>query len=176
MIKQYSAWQKQNNLQGFILLELVISTIITILFLTMIVKGLSQVLPTWNKIYYKTNLYNAGHYMLSILEKNISYDATIIIIGKDIQNNDRLICQTINGNQSFAFTCENKHIYKTTNKITTSGKNPLYVSDCNINSWQLTKLGDHTLKIELNLQQKDEQLKLTKIINCLNGRIEMDAT
>lgn len=176
MIKSSSAWQRQNSLQGFILLELAISTVITIIFLTMIIRGLSQVLPTWNKIYYQTNLYNAGHYMLSILEKNISYDASIITIGKDLKDNDRLICQTTNGNQSFTFTCENKHIYKTIIKTNTSGKNPLYVSDCYINSWQLTRLDANTLKVELNLQQKGEQIKLIKIINCLNGRIEVDAT
>lgn len=176
MIKLSSVWQKQNSLQGFILLELAISTVITIMFLTMLIRGLSQVLPTWNKIYYQTNLYNTGHYMLSIMEKNISYDATIITISKDIKNNDRLICQTINGNQSYTFTCENKYIYKTITKTTTSGKNPLYISDCYINSWRLTKLDDSTLKVELDLQQKEEHIKLTKIINCLNGRIELDAT
>lgn len=175
MIKPSSAWQKQNNSQGFILLELVVSTVITIMFLTMLIKGLSQVLPTWNKIYYQTNLYNAGHYMLSIMEKNISYDSTIITISKDTQKNDRLICQTTNGNQSFTFTCENKHIYKTITKAKTYGKNPLYISDCYINSWKLTKLDDTTIKVTLNLQQKDEQIKLTKIISCLNGRVEMDA-
>lgn len=176
MVKLYSAWQKQTKLQGFILIELAISTIITVIFLTMIINGLSQVLPTWNKIYYKTNLYNAGHYMLSILEKNICYDATNIIISKDTRKNDRLICHTTNGNQIFTFTCENKHLYKTITKSSTSGKTPLYVSDCYINSWHLTRLDTNTLKIELNLQQKDEEIKLTQIINCLNGRIEIDAT
>ncbi len=110
------------------------------------------------------------------MEKNVSYDAAIVTISKDTRKNDRLICQTTNGNQSFTFTCENKHIYKTITKTSTSGKNPLYVSDCNINSWHLTKLDDNTLKVELNMQQKGEQIKLTKIINCLNGRIEVDAT
>lgn len=176
MVKLSSVWQKQSSPQGFILLELAISTFATIIFLTMVIRGLSQVLPTWNKIYCKTNLYNAGHYMLSIMEKNISYDASIITISKDTRKNDRLICQTTNGNHSFTFTCENKHIYKTITKATTSGKNPLYVSDCYINSWKLTKLDESLLKVELNLQQKDEEIKLIKIINCLNGRIEIDAT
>ncbi len=113
--------------------------------------------------------------MLSILEKNIGYDAKLIIIGKDFQNNNKLSCQTTSGNQSFVFTYEKNHIYKTINKVDSSGKNPLYVSDCSVVHWKTTKLNDQDIKIELVLQQKGIETKLEKVIHCLNGRIEESA-
>lgn len=113
--------------------------------------------------------------MLNILEKNVGYDSTAVTISKDTKQKDRLICQTLNGNQTFTFTFESNHIYKTINKINSSGKNPLYVSDCLVENWSLTQIDDKSLRIDLQLQQKGYKVTLTRIINCLNGRIITDA-
>lgn len=172
MTRSFSALPRQNKTGGFLLLELVISIFITTVLLTLLIRCICQLLPLWNRIYVKTNLYNAGHYMLSILEKNLAYDAAGIILTKDNKGRAKLVCQTTKGNQSFSFTCDNERIYKTITKHSSSGTNPLYVSDCKVTSWQITKLNNSQIRIHIHLAQNGQQVILVKSISCLNGRID----
>ena len=141
----------------------------------LVFKGVQHVLPSWTRLTNQTSLYDVSHYIFANLEKNVGYDSTAVTISKDTKQKDRLICQTLNGNQTFTFTFESNHIYKTINKINSSGKNPLYVSDCLVENWSLTQIDDKSLRIDLQLQQKGYKVTLTRIIRCLNGRIITDA-
>lgn len=171
MVNPFLHWWKSSKTQGFVLLELVLSLLITVLLATMLLKGLQLLLPSWTKITQQTSIYNTGHYILNILEKNVGYDAVSITIGKDNKGMQKLFCQTTNGNQSFSFTCENKRIHKTITKGSSSGTNPLYTSSCLVEKWTLQKISNNKLLVELDLKQDRESCKLTRLITCLNGSV-----
>lgn len=163
--------QLQNKCRGFLLLEFVFSFIITISFMLLVFKGVQHVLPSWTRLTNQTSLYDVSHYIFANLEKNVGYEATSTTISKDAKHNDRLSCQTNQGDLSYIFSLENKYIYKTTKKATTSGKNPLYVSDCLVEGWKLSKINNKMLLVELTLRKNNRQETLTKVINCINGSI-----
>lgn len=175
MIKPFLLWWKCARKRGFILLELVLSLLITVLLAVMLFRGLQLLLPSWTKVSQQTSLYNTGHYILSILDKNMGYDGLSINISKDSKGMPKIICQTNNGNQSFSFTCENKRISKTITKGSSSGTNPLYTSNCLVEEWSLTKLSENKLLVELKLRQEKESCKLSRIITCMNGSITYES-
>lgn len=163
--------RSQNNRAGYLLLEFVFSFLVTISFILLVFKGIEHILPSWERLTTQTSIYDVSHYMFSILEKNVGYEASLISISKDQKHKDKLICQTNQGNLTYTFSLENQYIYKTTKKANTSGKNPLYVSDCLIDDWKLAKLDDNLLLIELTLHKNNRRESLTKVIKCLNGSI-----
>lgn len=167
----YYQSHSQNKQAGFLLLEFVFSFIITISLMLLVFKSIEHILPSWNKLTVQTNLYDVSHYIFGILEKNIGYEATIVSITKDTKNNAKLTCQTNQGNLSYVFSLENNYIYKTTKKANTSGKNPLYVSDCLVEDWKLFPINENTLLVELTLHKDNRSETSTKVISCINGRI-----
>lgn len=171
MIKPFLLWWRSASNRGFVLLEIVLSLLITVLLAVMLFRGLQLLLPSWTKISQQTSLYNTGHYILSILDKNIGYDALNITLSKDSKGMPKIVCQTNNGNQSFSFTCDNKRISKTITKGSSSGTNPLYTSNCLVEEWSLYKLSNNQLLVELTLKQDKQSCKLSRIITCMNGSI-----
>ncbi len=113
--------------------------------------------------------------MLNTLEKNVGYESTNVSLSKDLSNQDMLICQTVQGNQSFTFTCESKHIYKTITKGSSSGKNPLYISDCLVEGWSWEKLNNKQFYVQLTLAQEGKRCTIARIITCLNGDLSNEA-
>lgn len=171
MTKLFIPSSLQNNRGGYLMLELIISLFINITLAIMLFQCFAIVLPRLEQVKNLLELYDASHYTFSILEKNIGYDAAFVTIEQDIQKKPRLNCQTLQGNLSYSFTKEGNYLYKTINKASTSGKNPLYISGCQIDSWKLIKLGDKALLIEIKFRKQTTQIAVKKIIYCLNGRI-----
>lgn len=171
MAKPFLHWLRSAKSQGFVLLELVLSLLVAVFLALMLLKGLQLLLPSWTKIIQQTSLYNTGHYILNILDKNIGYDAVSITISRDSKGMPKILCQTTNGNQSFSFTCENKRIHKTITKGSSSGTNPLYTSSCLVEEWSINKLSNNQLLVELTLKQDKESCQLSRRITCLNGSI-----
>ena len=163
--------QSQNKKNGFILLELLLGLLISVLFAVFVFRGFGQMLSSWDNLSTKTNLHDVSHYIISIMEKNITYDSSLVTIARDSKSIDTLVCQTVHGNMLYTFSCENERIYKAIQKASTVGKNPLYVSDCKVDSWHISKINDHLLGIELSLSQKQYNIKVTRYIYCMNGRI-----
>lgn len=175
MEKSFSAWRQFNKEKGFFLIELVFSLCFMAMLAALIVRSLGQIVFSWTNLSNQTSLFDVGHYMLGTLEKNLAYESALITISKDGSNNAKLTCQTIQGNLVYIFTYEHKHIYKTIRKANGSGKNPLYVSACEVINWQVIQLSEQELLVEITLQQGNKQSKVSRIFYCLNGRIETDA-
>jgi len=171
-----SLLQQPNNKGGYILIELILSLIITFTLITLLSQGFNQIFPIWNKLTSKTSLFDVGHYMTEMLEKNIAYDAGLITITKDTKNRDKLICKTVEGDLTYTFYCDNQRIYKTISRTGSSGTNPLYVSDCKVLSWRLTRISEKQLLVEIELQQNTTVDKISRLFYCLNGWVETNAS
>lgn len=166
---------RQNNQSGQLLVELLLSIIATVTFIMLVIRSLGQVFPIWTILAEQTSLYDISHYIFTAIEKNAAYDSQQITITKDYSKNPKLICRTIQGDLSYTFTLEAKHLYKTTQKANSTGKNPLYVSECEVNSWQLRKISDHKLLIELNLTRKGQHISVYRVVDCINGSVIDDS-
>jgi len=166
-----SPLQLHNSKGGYILIDFVLSLLISFTLIAIISRGFTQIFPTWNKLTTKTSLFDVGHYIMEVLEKNIVYDATVITIAKDTQKGDRLICQTNESDISYIFTCDNQRIYKTISRKGSSGTNPLYVSDCKITSWTLKRISEHKLLVEISLKKAATEDKISRLFYCLNGKV-----
>lgn len=174
MPNTYSLLPKQNKESGQLLLELLLSIIATVTFITLVLRSWGQVFPIWTSLARQTSLYDVSHYIFTAIEKNTAYDSQQITITKDYNNNPKLVCQTVQGNLSYIFTLENKHIYKTTQKSASSGKNPVYVSECEITNWQIRRISEHELLIELTLAKDGFRINTSHLLYCLNGSVVDD--
>ena len=157
------------------LLELILSLLVTFALICMLCRVFNQLLPSWNKLTSKTNLYDVGHYMLVILEKNVTHDAQLITVARDSYGVDKLICQTTRGSLTYIFTCQKQRLYKTIQKASTSGTNPLYVSDCAVKDWRLTPIGGQQLLVEITLTRAEAEATVSRLLYCINGRVEQNA-
>lgn len=156
------------------LLELILSLLVTLTLICMLCRVFNQLLPSWNRLSSKTTLYDVGHYMLVILEKNVTHDAQLVTITKDSSGVDKLICQTIKGSLVYGFNCERQRLYKTIRKASSSGTNPLYVSDCTVKGWRLTPIGEQQLLVEIMLQKAEAETTVSRLLYCINGRVQQD--
>lgn len=164
-----------NKKNGYILIDLILSLLITFALITMLSQGFQHVFPIWNKLTSQTTLFDVGHYTMEILEKNIVYDAKLVTISLDTKNVPQLICQTVKGDLIYTFTYDNQRIYKTISKSGSSGTNPLYVSDCKVINWQLRKINERQLLVEIILRYNMTEKKISRLFYCLNGQVEANA-
>ncbi len=174
MARLFSHSRQQNKQGGFLLLELVLSLLVALSLLTLLCQGTGQLLPASTRLRAQLSLYDVGHYMLSILEKNLVYEGALITVARDSRGKDKLICQTVHSSLSYVYTLEGKRLYKTINKASSSGKNPLFVSTCYIADWSVQKIGSREIAVELLLEQGKHQCQLRRIFSCLNGRVEVE--
>ena len=164
----------RNKKEGYMLLELILSLLITFTLISMLCQVFNQLLPGLHRLSNKTSLYDVGHYMLVILEKNVTHDAQLVTVTKDSSGVDKLICQTIKGSLVYGFTCERQRLYKTIRKASSSGTNPLYVSDCAVKGWRLTPIDEQQLLVEITLQRAEAEATVSRLLYCINGRVQQD--
>ena len=165
----------QNKKDGYLLLELLLSLLVTMSLICMLCQFFNQLMPSWNKLTNRTTLYDVGHYMLVMLEKNVTHDAQLVTVSKDNYGVDKLTCQTTRGRLTYIFTWQKQGLYKTIQKASTSGTNPLYVSDCAVKGWRLTPVGEQQLLIEITLQKAETKATVSRLLYCINGRVQQDA-
>lgn len=171
MAKLFIRSSSQNNRAGFLLLEIIVSLLISMHLAAMLFQSFALILPKWEKLVNLVQLYDTSHYTFSILEKNLGYDSLTVAIVQDEKNRPQLSCQALQGNLSYIFSYENNYLYKTIHKSSTSGKNPLYVSNCLVENWKITKLGEQNVLIEISFKKQTTKLTVQRIIHCLNGRV-----
>lgn len=157
--------------RGFYLLELQVSTAIIAILTAWCYQDLCNLLGFWHNTLIDAQLRDAGYYIQNILEKDLVYDSQQIILGSDAKGVRKLTCQTNHAGKSFTYTLERNGLYKQTKTTNTTGKNPLFVPDCQVNGWNVTKVGEETLYLQLILAKEGRSCTIEQYLKCLNGAV-----
>lgn len=157
--------------RGFLLAELQISAAVLAIVVAVLYGDFCQILQGWQNMFLDMQLRDAGRYMCSILEKDLCYEGRLITLTSDLRGNDKLICQTGHAGKTYTYTLENRSFYKTTKTTKTSGKNPLFVPDCQVVAWQVQKLDNDFLRLNFVLEKQKRQYKVEQLLHCFNGRV-----
>lgn len=130
---------------------------------------------SWQKTMVQTQLQSAARYMLSELEKDLAYEGEYIVLDKDYRNKLVIKCRSVYRGKLYFYTHENNGLYKTTQTAGTKGKNPLYLPDCQVSSWQAEKMSDKILLLKITLKKNGQEKTFIRNIYCINGRITDEA-
>lgn len=165
-------WCDWKNKQGFLVAELQLSLAAAALLMVLIYGSSVTVWQNCRKAVLDIQLQDAGRYMLSVLEKDLTYDSVLITVSKDFRGAAKVGCRTVFGGKSYLYTLENNGLYKQTQTAGTKGKNPLYIPDCKVMDWQVQKVDDRTLKVEFTLQKQTRRQHFKRLFYCLNGKVQ----
>lgn len=161
--------------KGFLTVQLQVGAAVLALLTAFLYKDFTNVLGGIHTLGDDLQLYEAARYMQAELEKDLAYESTAATIRKDFRGNKVLQCQTIYAGKQYLYTCENNGLYKQTDTLLTKGKNPLFIPDCQVQQWQVRKLGDRVLAIQFVLVREGRAKSFTQTVSMLNG-VVTDAT
>lgn len=160
-----------NKRKGFLLAELQVSVAILAIVVALLYSNFCQILQGWQRMFLDMQLQDAGRYMLSVLEKDLCYEGRLITLSEDYKGAPKIICQTGNAGKTYTYTWEGRSFYKSTKTTSTSGKNPLFVPDCQVIDWQAQRINDSFLKLSFVLQKQNRCQSFTQLFYCFNGSV-----
>ncbi len=167
----YKHYKKQ---YGFVLLELQITIAIIAILTLVCYQDFCLLLQGWQRLRTDMYLQNAGRYMQSVLAKDLGYEGNLLTLTTDAKGDCKIICTTNHAGKTFTYTLERNGLYKQTKTITTTGKNPLFIPDCQVIEWQAVKLDEKRINLQFTLAKNERQQIFTQHIHCLNGTVNED--
>lgn len=156
---------------GFLIGELQLTVAVIALVTALLYGDFYQIVQGWHKMFIDMQLRDAGRYMCSILEKDLCYEGRLITLSEDYRGNPKLVCQTGHAGKVYTYTWENKGLYKTTKTTNTSGKNPLFIPDCQVVEWQVARAGEHLVRLKFVLQKQGRRQSVEQMLYCFNGSV-----
>lgn len=154
--------------QGFLLTELVCSLALAVMLAAMVTAGLGNIINGWQYLREQIQLQQAGYYMQSILEKNLSYNAVAI----NIKDKQEIAYTTILGNKSALFYCNKQGLYLRTASGSGVGTNPVFLPSYTVQQWQIRKVNSQQLYVSFCLQGKYGRRFFEQLLICCNGEIK----
>lgn len=156
---------------GFLLAELYVSMAIVALLVAILYADFCQLLQGWQKMFLDMQLQDTGRYMFSVLEKDLCYEGQLIALTEDSLGNRKIVCQTGHAGKSYTYSLTGKSLYKSTTTTKTTGKNPLFVPDCQVVDWQAQRMGEKRLSLQITLEKQGRRMELQQLLHCFNGRV-----
>lgn len=153
--------------KGFILTEmltgLAIITIVACVFGGQIIK----LFTSWRNMQTDVEIFDAGRYMLTKLERELCLDAVEVFVTAD----NRLQIQTKQGAKQVVvrYNGERMGLYQDTTTNDGTGTNPLFIRDCLVDNWSVKKIDDKKIFVEFALQKNNRKKNFARIFYCLNG-------
>ena len=159
---------------GFLLAELQISVAILALVVALLYGDFYRLMQGWQRMFLDMQINDAARYMGSVLEKDLCYEGSYIILSEDYRGRPKLICQTGHAGKTYTYTWESKSFYKSTKTTGTSGKNPLFVPDVYVVDWQVAKIDERFLKMNFVLEKQGRRRNFERVYHCFNGVIDYE--
>ena len=156
---------------GFLLAELQISVAVLALVVALLYGDFYRMMQGWQRMFSDMQINDAARYMGSVLEKDLCYEGSYIILSEDYKGRSKLICQTGHAGKTYTYTWESKSFYKSTKTTGTSGKNPLFVPDVYVVDWQVAKIDERFLKMNFVLEKQGRRRSFERVYHCFNGVI-----
>ena len=156
---------------GFLLAELQISVAVLALVVALLYGDFYRLMQGWQRMFLDMQINDAARYMGSVLEKDLCYEGSYIILSEDYRGRSKLVCQTGHAGKTYTYTWESKSFYKSTKTTCTSGKNPLFVPDVYVVEWQVAKIDERFLKMNFVLEKQGRRRNFERVYHCFNGVI-----
>lgn len=154
--------------QGFLLTELVCSLALATTLAAMVATGLGNIIDGWQYLREQIQLQQAGCYMQSILEKNLSYNAVAV----NLNDKQEIAYTTVLGNKSALIYTNKQGMYLRTVSSSGSGTNPVFVPSYTVRQWQARRISSRQLYVSFYLQGKYGQRWFEQLLTCYNGEIQ----
>lgn len=154
--------------QGFMLTEIVCSLALAATLAAIVASGLGNIIDGWQYLREQIQLQQAGCYMQSILEKNLSYNAVAV----NLNDKQEIAYTTILGNKSALIYTNKQGLYLRTVSSSGSGTNPVFVPSYAVQQWQARRISSRQLYVSFYLQGKYGQRWFEQLLTCYNGEIQ----
>ena len=89
---------------GFLLAELQISVAILALVVALLYGDFYRLLQGWQRMFLDMQISDAARYMGSVLEKDLCYESSYIILSEDYRGRPKLVCQTGHAGKTYTYT------------------------------------------------------------------------
>lgn len=160
--------------KGFLLLDLQMALAVVVALSLLLATSIGQLGKSWRNVQLDNELRACGRYMLTNMERELSYEAASIKIWKSWDGNINLTAQTINGSRSVTFVCQQGLLYKKTKTAKGTGTNPLFLKGTIMKNWQPRKLENKRLLLSFTLEQEGRSMDFTRLLYCSNVQEEAD--
>ncbi len=168
MVRLHAFWHKlKHGNDGFLLEEMLFATIISCMLASAVFAGLSKFNMGSRQMDSYIQLNEAGRYMMAGIERDIGYWATDI----DLSDDRKITCKTIFGKYSVIYSFERNCVYRTSITVNGRGKNPHFMPDCSVESWDVYRVSPHSVLVSFVLSKGKSRQRFQKLIYCLNGTV-----
>ncbi|MCQ2381494.1 MAG: prepilin-type N-terminal cleavage/methylation domain-containing protein [Acidaminococcaceae bacterium] len=157
--------------RGFILTEAMAGLAIMAIVLALFGSQVVRLFASWRNMRTDVELFDAGRYMLTKMEREICLDAVQITVANNI-----IDMQTKQGDRQVLvrYSAERKGIYQDTTTNEGTGTNPLFIRDCLVENWQVQKIDDKKISVKFDLVKNNRIKNFARNFYCLNGVVNAE--
>lgn len=154
---------------GFLLAELQLGLAIAAITALLTCTAVARCCTSYVYLQEQLRLQEAGRYMLSNLEKGLSYDARSISL-----ENNKISYVALLANKKITIYSEKNGLYQRTVTGTGTGINPLFMEGVAVKKWEVRKAAPRLLYISFSLQGSKYSQTFAQLIPCYNGEVTAD--
>lgn len=155
--------------KGFVLTEVVGALAILCVITALCGSQIVKLFTSWQNMQIDVQLFDAGRYMLTKMEREISLNAVKIYV-----QDNKIQMQTKQGSKEIVirYNDEVAGLYQDTTTNLGTGTNPLFIRDCLVDNWQVAKIEDKKLRVTFDLTKAGRRKTFARIFYVLNGVVE----
>ena len=164
--------------KGSLLLEVLLGFVVVGIAVMVFSARATQLFSGWQRMKTDTELFDAGRYMLTKLERELSISATSVTVS----NGKRLYIVTENGKRELEIYTQlvlkdgiDDGLYMCTITNDGSGVNPVFIRDCFVDNWRVERISDKEVFLSFDLYKDQRRKTFSRVFYCVNGEVS-DAT
>lgn len=162
--------------KGSLLLEVLMGFVIVSIGVMVFSTKAVQLFHAWQRMERDAELFDAGRYMLTKLERELAISAVDIrIVGKT-----KLLIQTERGHRDLEIYSQvddsgNYGLYLKTDTEVGAGVNPIYIRGCDVLNINFERISDKEIFVSFDLVQQDRRKTFERLFYCVNGVVRHDS-
>lgn len=130
----------------------------------------ARCLNSWQNLQEEMQLQEAARHILTFVEMELAYGAVHV----NVQNLKKVTYQTTSGNKQITLYCDNAGLYQRTTTGSGTGTNPASLEDITMKPWEIKKISDRAVSINMTLCASKRTRNFQRIIYCYNGEVVED--
>lgn len=160
--------------KGSLLLEVLLGFVVVSIAIMVFSARATQLFSSWQRMERDTELFDAGRYMLTKLERELSISSTSV----SILNGNKLNITTEWGERKLEIFLQpvfsgavEDGLYMRTITNDGSGVNPVFIRDCFVDNWRVERISDKEIFVSFDLYKDQRRKTFARIFYCVNGEV-----
>lgn len=162
--------------KGSLLLEVLLGFVIAGIGIMVFTTKIVPLFYAWQRMETDAELFDAGRYMLTKLERELAISAVDI----RIVNRTKLAIKTEYGHRDLEIYGDSQEygvygLYLKTDTEENFGVNPLFIRDCNVEKINFERISDKEIFVSFDLVKQNRRKTFERMFYCVNGVVHHDS-